>query len=224
MNDTTKNYPWSVPTTEEKWHTHAEGVLMVALTTLNLPVEAWKSARLLRAVPNCRLVLMLAHHMLSPALSVEETGLTAYLQTPPEAGPSVVQVSYFWTAEWKCAGRRLVEIGGRLPTATQLHPVFHQDTHQAFGIEQEGEVCVSAEVKHHTHDEPESNGDCGALLICGSDTDTVCDSSGTLPGSCSVLGPKRENSSLSTSIEEPAREEISADTNIRSVMMEDLFL
>ena len=22
---------------------------------------------------------------------------------------------------WKCAGRRLVEIGGRLPTATQLH-------------------------------------------------------------------------------------------------------
>ena len=60
---------------------------MVALTTLNLPTEAWKSARLLRAVPNCRLVLMLAHHMLSPALSVEETGSMACLQTPPEAGP-----------------------------------------------------------------------------------------------------------------------------------------
>ena len=53
---------------------------MVALTTLNLPTDAWKSARLLRAVPNCRLVLMLAYHMLSPALSVEETGLMAYLQ------------------------------------------------------------------------------------------------------------------------------------------------
>ena len=66
VDETTKNYPWSVPTTEEKWHTHAEGVLMVALTTLNLPAEAWKSARLLRAVPNCRLVLMLAYHMLSP--------------------------------------------------------------------------------------------------------------------------------------------------------------
>ena len=25
---------------------------------------------------------------------------------------------------WKCAGRRLVEIGGRLPTATQLHQSF----------------------------------------------------------------------------------------------------
>ena len=46
---------------------------MVALTTLNLPTEAWKSARLLRAVPNCRLVLMMSYHMLSPALSVEET-------------------------------------------------------------------------------------------------------------------------------------------------------
>ena len=61
---------------------------MVALTTLNLPAEAWKSARLLRAVPNCRLVLMLSYRMLSPALSVEETGLMAYLQTPPEAGCS----------------------------------------------------------------------------------------------------------------------------------------
>ena len=52
VDETTKNYPWSVPTTEEKWHTHAEGVFMVALTTLNLPAEAWKSARLFRAVPN----------------------------------------------------------------------------------------------------------------------------------------------------------------------------
>ena len=122
-DETAKNYPWSVPTTEEKWHTHAEGVLMVALTTLNRPIEAWKSARLLRAVPNCRLVLMLAYHMLSPALSVEETGLMAYLQTPPEAGPSVVQVTS-GLPNWKCAGRRLVEIGGRLPTATQLHQSF----------------------------------------------------------------------------------------------------
>ena len=87
VDETTKNYPWSVPTTEEKWHPHAEGILMVALTTLNLPTEAWKSARLLRAVPNCRLVLMLAYHRLSPAMSVEETGLMAYLQTPSEAGP-----------------------------------------------------------------------------------------------------------------------------------------
>ena len=66
---------------------------------------------------------MLAYHMLSPALSVEETGLMAYLLTPPEAGPSVVQVTS-GLQNWKCAGRRLVEIGGRLPTATQLHQSF----------------------------------------------------------------------------------------------------
>ena len=51
---------------------------------------------------------------------MEETGLMAYLQTPPEAGPSIVQATA-GLQNWKCAGRRLVEIGGRLPTATQLH-------------------------------------------------------------------------------------------------------
>ena len=94
---------------------------MAALTTLNLPIEAWRSARLLRPVPNCRLVLMLAYHMLSPALSVEETGLMAYLRAPPD--PSIMQVTS-GLQNWKCAGRRLVEIGGRLPTATQLHQSF----------------------------------------------------------------------------------------------------
>ena len=123
VDDTTKNYPWSALTTEEKWHSHAEGALMVALSSLNLPAEAWKSARILRAIPNCRLVLMMSYHFLSPALSVEENGLMAYLQTPPEAGPSVTQVTT-GLQNWKCAGRRLVEIGGRLPTATQLHQAF----------------------------------------------------------------------------------------------------
>ena len=70
---------------------------MVALTNLNLPPEAW--------------------------LSVEETGLMTYLQAPPDVGPSVVQVTT-GLQNWKCAGRRLVEIGGRLPTATQLHQSF----------------------------------------------------------------------------------------------------
>ena len=47
----------------------------------------------------------------------------AYLQAPPEAGPSIMQVTS-GLQNWKCAGRRLVEIGGRLPTATQLHQSF----------------------------------------------------------------------------------------------------
>ena len=102
---------------------------MVALSSLNLPAEAWKSARILRAIPNCRLVLMMSYHFLSPALSVEENGLMAYLQAPPEAGPSVTQVTT-GLQNWKCAGRRLVEIGGRLPTATQL---LCQDSLKAFG-------------------------------------------------------------------------------------------
>ena len=79
VDDTTNSYPWSLPTNEELWHSHAEGVLMVALTNTSLPQEAWRSARLLRAVHKCRLVLMLAYHLLSAALSIEEAGLMTYL-------------------------------------------------------------------------------------------------------------------------------------------------
>ena len=69
VDATTTNYPWSMATTEEKWHSHAEGVLMVALTSVNLPSEAWKSARILRAVPNCRLILMMSYHLASKEMA-----------------------------------------------------------------------------------------------------------------------------------------------------------
>ena len=107
VDDATHSYPWPQPTTEEVWHAHAEGVLMVALTSLSLPPEAWRSARLLRVVPTCRLVLMFAYHLLSPAFSIEEAGLMTYLQTPPDAGPSASQATS-GLQNWKCAGRRLV--------------------------------------------------------------------------------------------------------------------
>ena len=87
VDETTRAYPWYQPTTEEVWHAHAEGVLMVALTNLNLPPEAWKSARLLRAVPNCQLVLTLAYHLLSPALSIEEAGLMAFFANTTRCMP-----------------------------------------------------------------------------------------------------------------------------------------
>ena len=61
-----------------------------------------ESARLLGAVPNCRLVLTRSYHMLTPTLSVEEAGLMTYLQSPPDAGPSIVQVTT-GLQNWKCA-------------------------------------------------------------------------------------------------------------------------
>ena len=152
VDDTTKNYQWAVPTTEEQWHSHAEGALMVALSSLNLPAEAWKGARILRAIPNCRLILMMSYHFLSPALSVEENGLMAYLQAPPEAGPSVTQVTT-GLQNWKCAGRRLVEIGGRLPTATQLQQAFIKILSKHLASNKNGELCVSATVESSSVDE-----------------------------------------------------------------------
>ena len=35
VDDSTSSNPWSIPTTEGLWHSHAEGVLMVALTNMN---------------------------------------------------------------------------------------------------------------------------------------------------------------------------------------------
>ena len=159
---------------------------MVALTTLYLPTEAWKSARLLRAVPNCRLVLMMAYHMLSPALSVEENGLMAYLQTPPEAGPSIAQATS-GLQNWKCAGRRLVEIGGEASHSHSATSVIHQDTLKTFGIKQEIEFHVPTTVEHHTYDESKSDRDGGSLCVCRSDIDSVCHCCGTFPGGERVI-------------------------------------
>ena len=63
VDNTTKAFPWSHPTTKEKCHTHAEGVLMVALTNLNVPPEAWRSARLLRAIRNANSKLQTSSHV-----------------------------------------------------------------------------------------------------------------------------------------------------------------
>ena len=72
------------------------------------------------AIPNFRLALMAACHIVWPSLISEEGSLMSYLQSPPSAGPAVNQAT-MGLQSWRCAGRRLVQIGGRLPTANQLH-------------------------------------------------------------------------------------------------------
>ena len=100
---------------------HAEGDLTVALKTMSFPQEAWQCAKLLRAIPSCRLVIMAAYHFGS--LSTEEASLMKYLQSPPDAGPTIGQLSLFRTGNAQLR-RRLVEIGGWLPTANALHTSF----------------------------------------------------------------------------------------------------
>ena len=208
VDETTKKHPWSVPTTEEKRHAHAEGVLMVALTNLNLPVEAWKSARLLRAAPNCRLVLMPSYHMLSPALSVEEAGLMTYLQSPPDAGPSVVQVTT-GLQNWKCAGRRLVADCLQL---TQLHQSFIKILSKHLAANKK----VSFVFQQKSSTMPMMNpspSEIVELFSCGSYTDTICHSCGTLPrmtASSVKPKPKRVNKAEAT-LEESAKEETQAN-------------
>ena len=67
--------------------------------------------------------LTATYHCVSPSLSTEEASLMSYLQTPPDAGPTIGQVT-MGLRHWRCAGRRSVEIGGRLPKANALQNVL----------------------------------------------------------------------------------------------------
>ena len=107
-------YRWVDPTPEEKWHYHREGNLTVALRSSNLPQEAWQCAKLLRA--NHYGCVSLCESVVEHWRRSESDQL---LESPPATGPTVGQVTV-GPQNWKCAGRRLVEIRGRLPTANVL--------------------------------------------------------------------------------------------------------
>ena len=109
---------------------------------------------------------MLAYHMLSPALSVEETGLMAYLQTPPEAGP-IYSSSDVWPSELEMRRKEISrDRRETVPETSHSHSttsVIHQDTLKAFGSKQEIELHAPAAVEHYTNDESKSDRDRGSL-------------------------------------------------------------
>ena len=41
----TNGYDWVTPTAEETWHDCAEGSLMAALKSMNIPTKAWQAAK-----------------------------------------------------------------------------------------------------------------------------------------------------------------------------------
>ena len=165
VDGSTKNFPWSTPTIEEKWHTHAEAVLMVALTTLNLPTEAWKSARFLRAVPNCRLVLMLACHMLKPCVECGRNWIDGI--SPDTTGSRTIHcASYIWTSELEMRWKKISGDRRKTSYCYSIASVIHQDTLKAFGSKQEIELHVPTTVEHHTNDESEPDRDRGAFRVC----------------------------------------------------------
>ena len=154
VDDITKNHPWDAPTTEEIWHAHAEGVLMVALSTVNIPVEAWKSARILRAVPNCRLSV-------DASLPYVKSSFECRREWSDGLSPDTSRSRSF-----SCASHHRIpeleacrkEISSDWRETSNRHPAtsgIHQDSLEAFGIEQEGELCVSATVQ------------CIAISSCG---------------------------------------------------------
>ena len=205
---------------------------MVALTTLNLPPEAWKSARLLRAVPNCRLVLMLAYHMLSPALSVEDTGLMTYLQTPPEAGPSIAQATS-GLQNWKCAGRRLVEVtliqyatvAGHFPgvnaSSVKPKPKKANKVEVTSDEPSKGETQVNATTPATPRPKPKAQAKASPQAtpakVEGKPPEARKEGKGNGKGKRGNLNPvwKRENNSASISLEEHVKEVTSAGTNTR---------
>ena len=109
---------------------------------MNIAPDAWQSAKLLRATPSCTLTIMAANH---PSFSTEESSLKDYLQRPPDASPIIAQ-AIVGLQNWKCAGRRLVAIGGRLPTTNALLTSFdktlskHLDRKVSFAFQQKSSL------------------------------------------------------------------------------------
>ena len=164
VDDTTKNYQWAIPTTEEQWHSHAEGALMVALSSLNLPAEAWKGARILRAIPK---------------LSSCIDDVIPFLESRAECGRewfdgvfagstrswSICDTSDHWLAELEVCSKRAGRDWWPSADSHATAPGFYQDTFKAFGKQQKGELCVSATVKSSSVDESKPHRDCGAVLL-----------------------------------------------------------
>ena len=125
VDETTKNFPWSVPTTEEKWHAHAEGVLMVALTTLNLPVEAWKSARLLPSTDAC----------IPHAQPSAKRGRDWSDGLPPVSarGRIIHCTSDIWTSELEMCWEKTGGDRGKASYCHTVASVLYKDTYQALG-------------------------------------------------------------------------------------------
>ena len=165
VDETTKNFPWSVPTTEEKWHVHAEGVLMVALTTLNLPVEAWKSARLLRAVPNCRSSIDACIPHAQPSAKCGRDWFDG-LSPVSARGRIIYCTSDIWTSELEMCWEKTGGDRGKTPYCHTVASVFHKDTHQALGGQQETELHVSTTVEYYPDDESKSDRDCRIVRVC----------------------------------------------------------
>ena len=90
--------------------------------------------------------------MLSPALSVEETGIDG-LSPDTTGGRTIYCASYMWTSELEM--RRKKTSGDRRKTSYcySIASVIHQDTLKALGSKQEIELHVPATVEHHTNDE-----------------------------------------------------------------------
>ena len=92
----TRGCDWVTPTAEETWRNHT-GSLMVALKS---------TAKLLRAIPSSRLVIMAAYNCVAPAPITEKDSFMEYLQKLPDAGPTAGQ-AVLGVQNWKCSGRRL---------------------------------------------------------------------------------------------------------------------
>ena len=152
VDDTTKNYLWAAPTTEEQWHSHAEGALMVALSSLNLPAEAWKGARILRAIPKLSSCLDDVIPFLEPCVECRREWFNGIL-TGSAGGWPICDTSDDWLAELEVCGKKVGRDWWPSADSHAVTPGFHQDTLKAFGKQQEGELCVSAAVEPSSVDE-----------------------------------------------------------------------
>ena len=152
VDDTTKNYPWSTVTTEEKWHSHAEGALMVAYL-LEPP------SRSLEKRPNIE-----SYTKLSPSLddvvsfveSCIECGRKRSDGLSPDSARrrSICDSGDYRLAKLEVCGKKIGRDWRPSSYGYSVTPSFRQNPLEAFGRQQEGEFRFPTTIEQYSIDEP----------------------------------------------------------------------
>ena len=139
VDDTTKNYPWSIVTTEEKWHSHS-------LTLIEPP------SRSLEERPNIE-----SYTQLSPSSDDVVSFLEPCIergrewsdgQSPDSTrGRSICYTGDYWLAKLEVCEKKIGRDWWSSSYSYSAPPSFRQNSLEAFGRQQESELCVPTTIE-----------------------------------------------------------------------------
>ena len=131
VDDTAKNYPWAALTTEETWHSHAEGALMVALSS-EPPSRSLEKRTNIESYPKLSSCLDDVIPFLESCVECRREWFDGIL-TGSAGGWSICDTSDNWLTELEVCGKKVSGNWGSSPDGYSATPGLCQDSLKAFG-------------------------------------------------------------------------------------------